>query len=75
MPKKPTPPLAVRSPCRALLCFWESGKTEIRIEQRAGVVGILGIWGGPSSVKSSVVQQREEDVDVKPAVGSGAAAI
>ena len=32
-----------------------------------------GFWG-PSSVKSSVVQQRGGDVDVKPAVSSGAAA-
>jgi hypothetical protein len=34
-PQKTTPPLAVPSPCWAFF-VWGPGKTEIRIEQRAG---------------------------------------
>ena len=48
-------------------------KPEIRIEQRAEGMGFEGYWG-PSSAYWTVVQHREEEVDVKPTVGSGAAA-
>ena len=50
--------------------FGESGKTEIRIEQRAGKV-VFGILGDVLLH----VQHREGDVVDMPAVGSGAAAI
>ena len=43
IPKKPPPRLLFLAPVGPFV-FGESGKTEIRIEQRAGVV-VLGIWG------------------------------
>ena len=71
MPKKPTPPLAVPSPCRAFLCSGESGKTEeskLNSERREWVLRDIG---GPSSAYWTVDAVREEEVDVKPTVGSG----